>query len=88
MIYEQVLISLGPRASGAVLKGVIPADERRVSDLLNSVKNGSVDALAPISTAPPPPDESPDKLESVAARIAAMPPIILGKDMADNLGER
>lgn len=86
VIYEQVLISLGPRASGAVLKGVIPADERRVSDLLNSVKNGSVDALAPISTAPPPPDESPDKLESVAARIAAMPPIILGKDMADNLG--
>jgi lipoprotein-releasing system permease protein len=86
VIYEQVLISLGPRASGAVLKGVIPADERRVSDLLNSVKNGSADALAPISNAPAPPDESPDKLESVAARIAAMPPIILGKDMADNLG--
>lgn len=86
VIYEQVLVSLGPRASGAVLKGVIPADERRVSDLLNSVKNGSADALAPTSNAPPLPDESPDKLESVAARIAAMPPIILGKDMADNLG--
>ncbi len=86
VIYEQVLISLGPRASGAVLKGVIPADERRVSDLLNSIKNGSVDALAPAADAPPPPDESPDKLESVAARVAAMPPIILGKDMADNLG--
>src|SRR5579872_7391674 len=86
VIYEQVLISLGPRASGAVLKGVIPADEQRVSDLLNSIKNGSVDALAPAADAPPPPDESPDKLESVAARVAAMPPIILGKDMADNLG--
>lgn len=86
VIYEQVLISRGPRASGAVLKGVIPADERRVSDLLNSVKDGSVDALAPSASAPPPANTSPDELESVAARVAAMPPIILGKDMADNLG--
>ncbi|MGA2695107.1 MAG: FtsX-like permease family protein [Terriglobales bacterium] len=85
VIYEQVLISLGPRASGAVLKGIIPADERRVSDLLNSVKNGSVDALGQMTSAPPP-DESPDRLESVAERVAALPPIILGKDMADNLG--
>src|SRR5450755_3704520 len=44
-IYEQVLISRGPRALGAVLKGVVPAYERRVSDLLNSVKSGSADAL-------------------------------------------
>jgi len=89
VIYEQVLISRGPRASGAVLKGVIPADERRVSDLLNSVKGGPADALAESFTAnpaPPSQDQSPDALEGVAARVAAMPPIILGKDMADNLG--
>src|SRR5215472_12195133 len=30
-IYEQVLISRGPRARGAVLKGMIPAYQRRVS---------------------------------------------------------
>ncbi len=35
-IYEQVLISRGPRARGAVLKGMIPAYERKVSDLLES----------------------------------------------------
>src|SRR5450755_2681133 len=35
-IYEQVLISRGPRARGAVLKGLIPGDERKVSDLLNT----------------------------------------------------
>src|SRR5262245_46356665 len=40
-IYEQVLISRGPRARGAVLKGLIPADEKKVSDLLNTVKSGS-----------------------------------------------
>src|SRR5678815_2414461 len=44
-IYEQVLISRGPRARGAVLKGMIPAYERKVSDLLNKVKIGSMDPL-------------------------------------------
>ncbi len=42
-IYEQVLISRGPRARGAVLKGMIPAYERKVSDLLDSAKIGSAD---------------------------------------------
>src|SRR5579862_3148101 len=44
-IYEQVLISRGPRARGAVLKGMIPAYERKVSDLLGTVKIGSAEAL-------------------------------------------
>ncbi len=44
-IYEQVLISRGSRARGAVLKGMIPACERKVSDLLNSVTIGSAGAL-------------------------------------------
>jgi lipoprotein-releasing system permease protein len=109
-IFEQVLISRGARARGAVLKGMIPADERRVGDLLNTIKEGSAAALE--ETSPPSvpdssetkplknpatgnavdtptqnsPEESPDALEGVHARVAAMPPIILGKDMADNLG--
>ncbi len=89
VIYEQVLISLGPRASGAVLKGIIPQDERKVSDLLNSVKEGSVNSLdtpAPPAAAPAVEPQSPDDLAGVAARVAAMPPIILGKDMAESLG--
>ncbi len=97
-IFEQVLISRGPRARGAVLKGMIPADERRVGDLLNSVKEGSATELdkdeAPsaehgsnqTSPAPTSAGNSPDSLADVHARVAAMPPIILGKDMADNLG--
>src|SRR6202049_3510552 len=43
-IYEQVLISIGSRARGAVLKGIIPQDERKVSDLLDRVKQGSAKA--------------------------------------------
>ncbi len=91
-IFEQVLISRGPRARGAVLKGMIPADERKVGDLLNTIKEGSAAALEESSPEPeknrvaPPTEDSPDSLSGVYARVAAMPPIVLGKDMADNLG--
>ena len=118
-IFEQVLISRGPRARGAVLKGVIPRYERKVGDLLSTVKEGSATALednrtqpgsspssdrsgpatraAPAGSTPEskaagrsagstPADRSPDSLAGVQQRIAAMPPIVLGKDMADNLG--
>src|SRR5208337_1379893 len=44
-IFEQVLISRRPRARGAVLKGMIPRYERRVGDLLSTVKEGSAEAL-------------------------------------------
>src|SRR5882672_7863764 len=49
-IYEQVLISRGPRARGAVLKGMVPAYERKVSDLLKTVTLGSAAALEEGST--------------------------------------
>src|SRR3954470_15086537 len=77
-IYEQVLVSRVPRARGAVLKGIIPADERKVSDLLNSVKIGSADALdQPAKQPPPQAESSPDSLEDVQNRVDAMPLIIL-----------
>lgn len=114
-IYEQVLISRGPRARGAVLKGMLPRYERKVSDLLSSITLGSAAALdeaasretapsqqatagptaRPIQTARTnaagegarsTPSGSPDDLAGVQQRIAAMPPIILGKDMAEDLG--
>jgi lipoprotein-releasing system permease protein len=94
-IYEQVLISRGPRARGAVLKGMIPSEERKVSDLLSTVKIGSAAALGEGTTTitirdkPPqsaPSNQSPTDLQGVEDRVAAMPPIILGKDMAEELG--
>jgi lipoprotein-releasing system permease protein len=116
IIYEQVLISVGGRAQGAVLKGIIPQDERKVSDLLNSVKQGSADALdaepelvdgaasetqdrsdkdarttqesAGGGARATQTGDNPDLLATVQQRRAAMPPILLGKDMADELGAR
>ena len=107
-IYEQVLISRGPRARGAVLKGMIPSQERKVSDLLKTVTIGSADSLGNGSmsvtikdlpsgtdtnagegaraTQGSAPTQSPTDLQGVETRIAGMPPIILGKDMADELG--
>src|SRR5271155_919738 len=112
-IYEQVLISRGPRARGAVLKGMLPQYERKVSDLLNSVTLGSAAALdansslSPVasgavdsktnttttaggegarSTRTPAQTDSPDDLAGGQQRVASMPPIILGTDMANEIG--
>ena len=77
-IYEQVLVSRGARATGAVIKGVLPQYEKRVSELLNTVKLGSAEKLEPESPAATPgPGEtaSPD-----------LPPIVLGHEMANDLG--
>jgi len=154
-IYEQVLISRGPRARGAVLKGMIPSYERKVSDLLSTVRLGSAKELEESAagvgsggtqgngaegsggtakdfnrkereenpqrsqrkgdgaisgksstevgegdgsirqatsagggarTTQASANESPDSLEAVKTRVAAMSPIVLGKDMADEIG--
>ncbi len=92
-IYEQVLISRGPRARGAVLKGMLPRYERKVSDLLQTVTIGSAAELNESSPEPNPASSenssvstSPDDLAGVHERVAAMPPIILGKDLSDGIG--
>ncbi len=54
-LYGQVLVSLGPRSGGALVKGIVLHDERTVSDLLQSVREGSADALASGGNAALPP---------------------------------
>ena len=70
-IFEQVLISRGPRARGAVLKGMIPADERRVGDLLNTIKEGSAAAL---DETPPAAEQNSLSLRRRKIPQAAKPP--------------
>jgi lipoprotein-releasing system permease protein len=69
-LYEQVLISRGARSSGALIEGIIPQQERRVSDLLSNVTLCSAAALDPQ------PKGSDDQ---------APPPIVIGHDMADTI---
>jgi lipoprotein-releasing system permease protein len=105
-IYEQVLISRGPRARGAVLKGMLPRYERKVSDLLQTVTIGSAAELeeaaagaegassktnatatsnATAADKSVRATQSPDDLSGVHERVAAMPPIILGKDLSEGV---
>ena len=91
-IYEQVLISRGARAKGAILKGIVPDRERSVSDLLQHVKVGSVKPLEEAQQrsgeeqTQTPESENPSSLEGAQERFTSLPPIVLGKDMATDLG--
>ncbi|MGA2216679.1 MAG: FtsX-like permease family protein [Terracidiphilus sp.] len=72
-LYEQVLVGRGARAWGALVEGIVPDDEKTVSDLLATATPGSVQALKP---QPPPQSEANTEL----------PPIILGQDLAETIG--
>jgi len=72
-IFEEVLVARGARAGGATIEGILPDDERTVSDLLSTATPGAVQALEP-------------QPESNSAQHAAQPPIVLGSDLAQTLG--
>ena len=72
-LYGQVLISRGARSGGALIKGIIPADERRVGNLLQSVNEGSAAELAPDTSTAPAGDE-------------LAPPLVIGHELALTLG--
>jgi lipoprotein-releasing system permease protein len=74
-MYGQVMASRAARASGALVKGVIPEYENRVSELLKSIKLGSAAALEPCA-------ETDDACKSGKS----IPPIVLGKDLAETIG--
>ena len=69
-LYGQVLISRGARSGGGLIKGIVPAQERTVSDLLQAVKQGSAAALdssGPEGT--PPIVIGKDLAESLGAQV-------------------
>jgi lipoprotein-releasing system permease protein len=77
-LYEQVLISRSQRSGGALIKGVIPEDEKTVGDLLQSIVQGSAEALDPKGS----------ESASQQVRGQAIPPIVIGQDMAETLGAK
>jgi lipoprotein-releasing system permease protein len=71
-LYEQVLISHGARSGGALIEGIVPQQERQVSDLLSTVTLGSVAALEPKSIedhGPPPIVIGRDLADTIDARV-------------------
>ena len=91
-LYGQVLISRGARSGGGLIKGVIPADERTVGDLLQKVTDGSAAALEPVdasvattylSAIKPREGRAPN-----AVAVQSVPPIVIGKDLAESIGAK
>jgi len=74
-LYEPVLISRGARSGGAMIKGIIPSQEQTVSDLITP----SLGSAAPLD-----PDPSDDGQTAPAAN-SAIPPIMIGYDLAETL---
>ncbi|HEY2362278.1 MAG TPA: FtsX-like permease family protein [Candidatus Angelobacter sp.] len=74
-MYGQVMATRAARASGALVKGVIPEYENRVSELLKSIKFGSAAALEPCADT-----------DKACKTGMAIPPIVLGKDLAETIG--
>jgi len=70
---EQVVVAHGARAGYALIEGVIPQREMRVSRVLQNATPEAVQALEPQAEAP-------------AGAFAQLPPIVLGKDLADSIG--
>ena len=77
-LYGQVLVSRGPRAGFALIKGIVPQDERTVSNLLESITSGSAADLAP--------QPIPSIADPNAALNQPEPPLLLGKDLAEQIG--
>jgi len=72
-LYEQVLVSRGARDGGALIEGIVPDDEKTVSDLLATVSPDAIAALEPHA-------------EEAPARSSPWPPIVLGHDLAETIG--
>jgi lipoprotein-releasing system permease protein len=70
-IFEEVLVARGARSGGATIEGILPDDERTVSDLLSTATPGAVQALEP---------------QPASAQPGGLPPIVLGGDLAQTLG--
>jgi lipoprotein-releasing system permease protein len=72
-LYEQVLVARGARDGGALIQGIVPEYEKTVSDLLSATTPGAIDELEPQAGTPP-------------EGSTELPPIVLGKDLAETVG--
>ena len=80
-LYGQVLVSRGPRAGFALIKGIIPAEERTVSSLLDTITTGSARELEPQA-----PNQDAQSFPGQSEINAPYPPLVLGKDIAETIG--
>jgi lipoprotein-releasing system permease protein len=73
-LYEQVLVTRDARDGGALVEGILPGQEKTVSDLLSTATPDAVRALEPEAT------------QTVVPGNRELPPILLGQDLAETVG--
>jgi lipoprotein-releasing system permease protein len=83
-IYGQVLVSRGPRAGFALIKGIVPAQERTVSSLLTSITEGSAQELEPEAASLISAHLSDDPLPQPIN--TPYPALVLGRELAEQIG--
>jgi len=69
-LWEQVLVARGARDQGALIEGILPDEEMKVSHLLDKATPGAVQALEPVAQEPQ----------------GQLAPIVLGSDLAETIG--
>ena len=74
--YGQVLLSRGARSGGALIEGILPAEEVRVGDLLQSITQGSAAELAPLQGT------------GLGFEAHVVPPLVIGSELAASVGAR
>jgi lipoprotein-releasing system permease protein len=72
-LWDPVMVARGARAGGALIWGILPQDEQKVSTILAHSTPGSAQALEP---------------QPEAAATGAPPSIVLGNDLADAVGAK
>ena len=95
-LYEEVLIARGAKSGGALINGVIPADQNTVSDLLsprNLLAPSEAYSLEPLDSLPCSgiADTGVVCLQGPDGTIVRepshpVPPIVIGKDLAEPIG--
>jgi lipoprotein-releasing system permease protein len=79
-LYGQVLISRGARSGGALVEGIVPVDQRTVSDILNTLTSGSAEALERAN------QQASESAGSSDSSSGSLPPIVIGQDLAEAVG--
>jgi len=88
-LYEEVMISRGAKSAGALIDGIIPADQRAVSGILQTIQQGSAEALEPVALQGSTPTLRDKTAMNGAPDLSTnqpTPPIVIGQDLAQTIG--
>ena len=85
-LYEEVLISRSAKSAGALIDGIVPADQRTVSGILQTVQQGSRRRAAARGVEQASRQAQPRRRRSTCRTVQATPPIVIGQDLAQTIG--